>query len=175
MTTVVRTYDLDGQGCSPPATCEDPSRKRMKNLKHVPPRGKYLEYRVSKNCDPLLTARIPEWFELVHFWFRKPSKQIKSHSFGVGSQKVPLHTGQGTRTCAGGPAGKGFLGYPADAPKNGCFKSKDDPQRISVIRSYEQLIKRCRYFFDCFFNLRHFSLLFASFWSKNLYFAEFWS
>jgi hypothetical protein len=27
---------------------------------------------------------------------------------------------------------------------------------------------------DCFFSLRHVSLLFASFWSKNLYFAEFW-
>ena len=26
-----------------------------------------------------------------------------------------------------------------------------------------------------FFSLGHFSLLFATFWSKNLYFAEFWS
>ena len=41
-------------------------------------------------------------------------------------------------------------------------------------------IKGCRFFlsfFICylFFSLGHFSLLFATFWSKNLYFAEFWS
>ena len=29
--------------------------------------------------------------------------------------------------------------------------------------------------FCLFFNLAHFSLLFATFWSKNLYCAEFWS
>jgi hypothetical protein len=28
--------------------------------------------------------------------------------------------------------------------------------------------------FFLFFSLGHFSLLFATFWSKNLYFAEFW-
>ena len=89
MTTVVCTHDLDGQGCSSPATCEDPSRKKMTNLKHVPPRGKYLEYRVSKNCDPhpLLTARIPEWFEFVHFWVRKPSKKISPILLTSGPKK----------------------------------------------------------------------------------------
>ena len=29
--------------------------------------------------------------------------------------------------------------------------------------------------FFLFFSLGHFSLLFATFWRKNLYFAEFWS
>ena len=42
-------------------------------------------------------------------------------------------------------------------------------------------IKGCSWFFVIlvlfflFFSLGHFSLLFATFWSKNLYFAEFWS
>ena len=37
--------------------------------------------------------------------------------------------------------------------------------------------KGCRFVWDVFlfFSLGHFSLLFATFWSKNLYFAEFWS
>jgi hypothetical protein len=41
-------------------------------------------------------------------------------------------------------------------------------------------IKGCSFFvilflLFLFFSLGHFSLLFATFWSKNLYFAEFWS